>query len=168
VKAFLTVLLVSPALALAACGGGGSTSTVTTTTAAGASASLSKSDYIKQADAICADYQARAHPLDQKANSELQSGDYQAAAQTFQQELDLAREEVQKVRALSEPEADQATLDKMFAKLDEGYGIVQRAADSLKQDDVQSFVKIGQTGVQPASEAKGIAQAYGFQACSSD
>jgi hypothetical protein len=113
---------------------------------------LSKSDYIKQADAICA-----------KDNKKLQAAGEKLGNRPSKQQIaqfaknDLVptiSSQIQELRALKPPKADQAKLNKLYDEVD-------RTLASLKSDPAKA------TRDDPFAHANAGAKAYGLKVCGS-
>ncbi len=154
--------LLFAALAIAGCGGSSSTEE----TASGPP--LSKSSFIKQADAICAEYHSRKAALDQEIGRLFSARNFDAAAKALQDEIDAGRKEVEKLRALSPPEADAETLGTLVDDLEKVFDVAEQAKGSLADGEVSDYLETGREAAEPSKEASEIAKQYGFKVCGQD
>jgi hypothetical protein len=172
----LAVILASLALiaAVAGCGGGGSSSSATTSTTSGQteeSGGVSKATFIKEGDAICTEYQAEVAPI--KAELEELEGvkepespaNLKKLGGLLNEALAGAETELESLRGLEPPAADEATIEKMVDTAEEGNGLAGEGASALEEGDVQRFGALVGEGEAINARATKLAESYGFKVC---
>ena len=120
---------------------------------------VTKEDFIEQADAVCADYGAQIEEAGEGLGQDATMDDVVAL---FNDEaIPLFREQVEELRALELPEADEDDLEELWDELesaiDETEQTVNEDPESLLSEDEDPF-----------AEADAFAQEYGFQQCGSN
>jgi hypothetical protein len=137
--------LTTAALGLSACGGDDKPS---------------KSEYIKDADAICAEYEKKGEEAATKALGEV-SGEptpeqIQAAAKAS---VPILREELEKLRDLEQPDGEGDKIDAIYAKVEAATGELEKAGDD--PDAAQALL----SGDDPFADITKDAKAFGFTKC---
>jgi hypothetical protein len=136
-------------LALAAgCGGGGSKT-------------LSHGDFVKQANAICADYNKRIKALGQPNTiSDLVTFSEKA--------LPIAKEDVGKFKKLKPPKEDEAGWKAYGAQGDKVIDTIGKLHDEAKRNDAAGIQKLAAVAQKEAARSKRIAQDAGLAECAKD
>lgn len=178
---FRSVALAVPAvlllLAFAGCGGGGSDSSPSTTTqtetvTVESGQPLSKADFIARADAICSAAKEEVDGLDgeiqELSDSASSSSDLAKLAGLFRKAADSTQGEVDQIRDLEPPSADQEIINQMLSTVDAEISQINEAADAVENSDEDELNVLGTQIKTTAAKAKGIAQGYGFKVCGSD
>lgn len=118
-----------------------------------------QADFIKEADAICADYERRIALI--------------PAPQTFLRDfavymrraVPIAREQNQRLRGLEAPEDDAADFRRMLGLLDQQLDMWEQAGEqAFDGNDAQAQATFGQSA-GPGEEAQRIAAEIGFFSC---
>jgi hypothetical protein len=152
VRATAACAVVALAFAAANCGGDDSSSNSNSN----GSSSVSKTEFIKNATAVCKDFADQAQA---KSSSLPQSATQQQQAQFVLDELvPLFRQEVQHLRDLDVPAADADTLNKIWDNLDSGADTLEQ---KLKDDPAGAF----SDSFDPFKDANQQASAYGLKDC---
>ncbi len=141
----LTTALMVVALFAASCGGG--------------SDRLSKSDYIKQGDAICARAKSAVAALGAPPSTAAQFVLYAAKAQPI-----FARE-LTDLKKLKAPQADEQKLKEMLAHVQDGVNAVSQAEAAAKANDAAQLSHAAEQIQTADKAASDIATAYGFHTC---
>lgn len=138
-KKLLSTLLLSmlTLAALAGCGGG--------------EPQLTKTQFIRQADAVCKQAAAEQRKLAAQHKGEVVSGNLAAVIAVFVPPMER---ELRRLRALSPPQADEGRVGAMLRAIESG-------VKDAKADYLDLFVK--QT--DPFTEANELARKYGIAAC---
>lgn len=144
-----SVAVMVAVLLLSACGGG---------------SRLTKQALITQGDAICKDARSKAEPVgtDLGAPSQDNLADWGDA---FAQLLPIYESMTGKLKALSPPEADQATWDQITGGLDTVVENVRKAKDAAASGDLEGFQTAFTALVTASDGASKLAGDYGFQEC---
>jgi hypothetical protein len=144
--------VVALAFAAAGCGGDDDSSSNNSK----GSSSVSKTEFIKNATAVCKDFADQAQA---KSSSLPQSATQQQQAQFVLDELvPLFRQEVQHLRDLDTPSADSDTLNKIWDNLDSGADTLEQ---KLKDDPAGAFAN----DFDPFKAANQEASEYGLKDC---
>jgi hypothetical protein len=143
-------VLVALGCAVAAgCGGGGE------------GERLSKQEYIAQADAICADAN---EDLDALATPQTNA----EAADVTEDAIAISERQLESLRALRPPEADEATLNEAYDLLDQQLALGRELVDALRANDEAKGRELLDQGAGLNDQADAIAQEYGLQVCGAD
>jgi hypothetical protein len=154
VRATAACAVVALAFAAASCGGDDSSSSSRNNSKG--NSSVSKSEFIKNATAVCKDFADQAQA---KSSSLPNTATQQQQAQFVIDELvPLFRQEVQHLRDLDAPAADADTLNQIWDKLDSGADTLEQ---KLKDDPAGAF----SGSFDPFKEANQQATAYGLKDC---
>jgi hypothetical protein len=148
------VAAVLAAAAVAGCGGDDS-------------GELSKDEFIAQADQICADFNESADADQQEFESLLDQGDFEAAADSFDQTAADSEEALAELEALQPPAEDQETIDEWLAILGEQPALAQEFSDALRAEDVQAINALGPEVQRLDADSDAIADEYGLVDCGS-
>jgi hypothetical protein len=148
-------------LVVAGCGGGDSAPVVTVQGASGASgaggaAALSKPQYMKQADAICAEAN--------NALSSLNSGAANVSSQVAAtQELQITRSELDSLQSLTPPDQDRSTLKSYLSALTDEVAALMKKRDAADQGGDTSGADAEAASAR--SSAATAAGDYGLKDC---
>jgi hypothetical protein len=135
------------ALAVPGCGGGGD-----------GGERLSKSEFIRRADAVCGKYEARLDALGQPTNvSELRSFADKA--------LPIAKDGREELGKLRPPAELEDTYDAWLAQGDEAIDIVERLREAAADGDEAEIQEIAQDAQRADAEANRLAGEIGFEQC---
>jgi hypothetical protein len=165
--AFLAVIMV-----VAGCGGGGSSSVEASSgNPPGESLGHPKEVFIAEADAVCADYQAKRKPIEGEIEAIEGSANPEspknlvALGGLLHKAIEAAEVELESLRELQPPQADEATVEKMLGTAEEGNGLGAEAADALEEGELPRFGELGKEVQAVNNRAKGIAEGYGLKVC---
>jgi hypothetical protein len=159
--AYLSAGAAVGAVLLAGCGGSSSAPVTNVGGASGASgpsgsAALSKPEFIKQADAVCAEANT--------AISDLTSGATTADRSTqVSQELEIVRSELQSLQALKPPSGDRSTLDDFVAALKNEVDALERENSALAAGADTTAAESELASARANAEA--AATEYGMKGC---
>ncbi len=148
----LAVAVCAAALVALGCGGGGSTTDST--------ASLTKAEFLKQGNAICAagnkavdaGFEEFAKEKNLSQNKEPPQPVLDEAAETIL--LPTVAKQIEELRALGTPEGDEGEVDQILTGAEEAIEAGEEDPASMTQD-----------GAGPFTEVNKEAQAYGLTAC---
>lgn len=166
------VLLLPLVLALllaAGCGGGDDTAAETSASDGGEP--LSKSEWIEQADAICAGTDAETDELEAEIE-ELEGGpeDVEALAQLagiLRAGGEVIRNQVNQLRELEPPADDEETIDEMLSTVEANAALAESMADSLESGEIEEFEGTNEEADANNTTAKQMAEDYGLEVCGS-
>jgi hypothetical protein len=155
-KRLLTAALPIAALAIAGCGGGGSSSTASTqTTTAETTAAISKTDLIKQGDAICGEVNA--------AVGSVGTSRAGVAAQTTQVS-DLYIGMVKSLERLGAPE-DRSGYSELIEKAEMLAKVEGEVKLAAEREDTAALGEAATKATPALEEFQTAAGAYGFEKC---
>lgn len=118
-----------------------------------------KAEFIRQADAICAQYERQISQIPQPRTFLRDFAVYMRRA------VPIAREQNGELRQLKAPEDEAADFERMLTLLDEQLDIWQAAGEAaFAGDDQQAQATFGQSS-GPGDEAQRIAGEIGFFSC---
>jgi len=147
--------IVALAFAAASCGGDDDSSSGSNNNSK-SSTSVTKTEFIKNATAVCKDFADKAGS---KTSDLPENATQQQQAQFVLDELvPLFRQEVQQLRDLDAPAADADTVNKIWDNLDSGADALEQ---KLKDDPAGAFAQ----GYDPFKAADQQASAYGLKDC---
>ena len=141
-----------------ACGDGQQAATMTTTTT---EPRLTKEEYIRQGDAICADVGRRVKAVPRPRNP-------QEVGPALDQILAIDREGSDRFRALKAPAQDQATADRLNSLLDQQKPKYDQAAAAMKAGDNTTGGRVLQEIESLEKQFREVARPYGFVECSKE
>lgn len=128
---------------------------------------LSRTDYIVDADAICAQFTADSAALEQQFNQSLKSSDLETAAQDFEDQASEFTAMLDQLEDLTPPVADQATVDQIIALGRQRVTTAQDAADAIASGDKDTMIAAGKKASVLAGEYFQLADGFGFETCGS-
>ena len=128
---------------------------------------LSRTEYIVDADAICAQYAAGSGTLEAEFNQALKSSDLEAAAQNFEDQASEVTAMLDQLEELTPPVADQATVDQIIAIGRQRVTNAQDAANAIASGDKDAMIAAGKQGSVLAGEYYQLADGFGFETCGS-
>ncbi len=135
-------------VALAACSGGG------------ADERLSREEYAKRADAICAEYDRRIERLeDPRSVAEL--------ARLAEEALPIAREGVRRLRALEPPAELRADVRRWLERNDRNVAMIEALRDAARAGQTTRVRQIASEATENEEEADRLARRIGLRACAS-
>lgn len=149
----LLVAAVTGSVLISGCGGGGSEEDPTRT------------GFIADAEAICAQASAGAATREADFNQALKTSDLEAAAQDFEDQASEVDAMLDQLEALSPPEADQATVTEIIALGRKRVAAAQEAADAIASGDKDGMIAAGKKGATLAGQYDQLASGFGFTAC---
>jgi uncharacterized phage infection (PIP) family protein YhgE len=172
------IVLLALALVVAAgCGGDGDDSTevvtatddttevVTATAPTETTEPLTKAEYIEQADAICGDFNSQLESLNEEVQRQLTDRDFEAAADTLSEAVEVSRSGIEQLEALPKPAGDETVLDQLDDARQQIIALLASNEDAIREE---AFVRIRSLlrELQAADQrADGIATGYGFKVC---
>jgi hypothetical protein len=140
-----TMLAVSALLALAGCADDGD-------------GRLSKEEYVRAADAICAEYERRLAELrDAETINEL--------ARLADQAIPIAREGVRRLRALRPPEELAARVRAWLERNEENVRTIERLRDAARAGDETLVQELASAGADNEAKADQLARELGLRDC---
>ncbi len=122
---------------------------------------LSREEFIRRADAICADYDARLARLGNPASIEELGG---LAARA----LPIAREGVRKLRALRPPADLERDVDRWLARNDENVANIEAIGAAARASDETRVQEIASAANANEREADALAGRLGLRACAKE
>lgn len=130
---------------LAACGGGGG---------------MTKADYVKRANATCADAAKQLAALHLPEADDVTSMPKAAASIVA-----LERKALDRLRSIHPPRADRAEIAKWIALVDQTIDQAETSAASQRDGDIQRAVTANVNGAALDRRADQLARAYGLKRC---
>jgi hypothetical protein len=127
---------------------------------AGEAQRLTKEEYVEEADAICKEANDRIAAL-----PEPQSTDQ--LAELGQQVIDIGQAELDRLRALRPPAADEATINGAYDLIEQQLGVAADLVDAARNGDLGQVQQLLDQGEQLNDQADQIARDYGFEECGS-
>jgi hypothetical protein len=121
---------------------------------------LSKADFIAQADAVCKEANDRIDAL-----PEPQSTDQ--LADLGQQVIDIGQEELDRLRVLRPPAADEATINGAYDLIEQQLGVAADLVDAARDGELGQVQQLLDQGEQLNEQADRIASDYGLEECGS-
>ena len=169
------ILGLAAMLAIAGCGGGNTTThTDTQTVTTGKGSTPTRSEFIKQADAICANYRPKAARLER----EIQDIGQPQNVEQLHRVADLYRQlaagvarQAEKLRKLTPPAGDESIIDNWLSTGQTTTSLARDFADAIDAAKGTNGSRLRSLAKQISaysSKARGIAQGYGFKVCGSE
>ncbi len=128
---------------------------------------LTRTDYIADADAICAQYGAQSADLERQFDQALRDSDLEGAAQTFEDQASEVTAMLDQLEELTPPVADQATVDQIISLGRQRVEAAKDAANAIASGDKDAMIAAGKEGSVLAGEYYQLADGFGFEACGS-
>jgi cysteine sulfinate desulfinase/cysteine desulfurase-like protein len=122
---------------------------------------LSREEFLRRADAICADYDARLARLGNPA-SIAELGRLAARA------LPIAREGVAKLRALEPPEELARDVERWLARNDENVSRIAAIGEAAQADDATRVQEIASAATANERRADALARRLGLRDCAKE
>ena len=158
-----TLVPVAALLVVAAgCGGGGGGDRLT------------KAELVAQGDAICKSYDERGKPIEARfpnvdpTAAATSDEDVRKFADPLDDLYDLYKGQVQELRDLKAPEADEELWDTALDHLEATLEAIPDFADAARDADRDGIREAVAAGQRSSDAADKIAQDYGFKVCGSD
>jgi hypothetical protein len=149
---------------LSGCGGDddGGTKTVTQTTPppAQGDASISKAEYIKRADAICAKYNELTKDLQDETPDS-----FEEAADLYTKAIELFKPAVKEFEALPPPRGDEQVIESYLDTVRQQVVLYQRIQAAAEQSDRAKLESYAEDVRELRAKARGLAEGYGFEVC---
>lgn len=142
----LGIALVALAAAAAGCGGDDR---------------LSREEYVKQADAVCAKYEKRLDALPEPESTE----DLKAV---IDEGLPIAREGTEELKALEPPEELEADVDEWHERNDKNLELIEDLGAAAEEDDEERIQELAAEADRNEQEADRIAAEIGLDNCAQD
>jgi hypothetical protein len=124
------------------------------------SARLTKEEYIAQADAICQEANAEIDAVPEPESTE-------ELAEYGEQVVEIGREQLDRLRALRPPEADEETINGAYDLLDQQLAIADDLIAAAREGDLEQVQELLAQGEQLNEQADQIANDYGLTECGS-
>jgi hypothetical protein len=131
------------------------------------SGELTKSEFISQADQICADASKASDAAGKDFVSQYKSGDYDAAADTIATATKINGDAFDKLGELQPPAADQAQVDAILAAGQKQVDLAPKLEDAVRNGDQAQIKELGAQSAVSSKEANKLADAYGLTDCGS-
>lgn len=128
---------------------------------------LTRTGYITDADAICAQFSAGSADLERQFNQALQGSDLEAASRFFTDQATEVTSMLDQLEELTPPVADQTTVDEIIALGRERVTVARQAADAIAAGDQEAMIAAGKKGSTLAGQYYQMADGFGFETCGS-
>jgi transcriptional regulator with AAA-type ATPase domain len=122
---------------------------------------LSRDEYVKQADAICAKYQKRLDALPEPEN-------VQELKELVDEGLPIAREGYQELKALEPPEELEADVSEWFERNDRNLELIEELGQAAEEGDEQRIQSLASEAEKNEEEADRIATGIGLDVCAEE
>jgi hypothetical protein len=119
---------------------------------------LSRDEFIRRADAICVDYDARLARLGNPASIE-------ELGRLARRALPIAREAVGKLRALRPPQELQRDVDRWLARNEDNVANIQAIGEAARAGDETRVQEIASAASANEREADSLARQLGLRDC---
>jgi hypothetical protein len=151
-----------PALIAAGCGGDDAGSPSNAQTGA---TPISKSDYVAQSDALCAQANQFVRGLNLSIASSLRQGDYQGAADAIDAQLARIKPLYAELLNLPKPAGDEATLNKLNDARSETNALIEQFSAAIRAQDNAEIRSVTDELDQAGKRSQELSAAYGFKTC---
>jgi len=131
------------------------------------SGELSKDEFIVQADQICAELNATAKADQEEFQTLLDQGDFEAAADNFDQTAAANEEALTQFEGLEAPAEDQATIDEWTQIGRDQLVLAEEFSAALRAQDIDTINAIGPEVEGLDADSDAIADEYGMVDCGS-
>lgn len=163
-RRLLLAALGSAALGAGGCGGDDGSGT---SSAADDGATLTKAQYITAADRICRDVDAKTQKYADQVDALPEGSGPAKLRPILEAGLAETRRGVDRLKALTVPSADRATVDSYFASIDRSIVAYEALQNAVGDEDEDEARKIAAAADPLFDEQRRLAKAYGFKQCRS-
>ena len=122
---------------------------------------LSKREYLRQADAICAKYERRLVAIPEPRT-------LREVPSFIDRGLPLATEERAELEELRPPEAEEAEIERLLAQVDETIEELERLRDAAAARDRAAAQAAAARLEESSGRAARLARSYGLEECASE
>lgn len=119
---------------------------------------LSKEEYVRRADAICAEYDRRLSNLRDPESVE-------GVAEIAEEAIPIAREGVRELRALRPPPEIEPTVQRWLERNDDNVDRLEDLRDAAREGDATEVQRIASAAVENERRADALARRVGLRAC---
>ncbi len=157
--------------ALAGCGGGSTSTTAATVTrvpspsTSAVPAAPTKAQFIARADAICARTDAKLKPAKKRLGAVENVVGSKEGAAALRQAASITREGIAQLQALTVPQGDAATVQKVITALDDEAADIDNMASAAAAGEASAIEAAKQAMQTTKATYDGLAQGYGFKVC---
>lgn len=123
---------------------------------------LTKQEYIRQGDVICAQYRRQAEEIGERFES-ASVAEYQSVVFEL---ISATRAFASRFKDLRAPPEDKAVADRLAANLDQQVGKLGQIVTSALQQDIEGAKRAQRELATMAREFRELAEQYGFEECS--
>jgi hypothetical protein len=124
-----------------------------------------KQEYIAAADEICQQLYEQRDPLEDRAALAAQTGDLDAAVETFENAAAITENRFDELAELPRPEGDEDLLGSIYERGTRSADLARDAVTALSEGDDRAFAEASQEGARNSSSLNKAAVEYGFLVC---
>jgi protein-tyrosine-phosphatase len=121
---------------------------------------LTKEEYIAQADAICQEADAKIDAVPEPQSTE-------ELAEYGEQVVEVGQEQLDRLRALRPPQADETTINEAYDLIEQQLAIANDLVDAAREGELEQVQELLAQGEQLNDQADQIAADYGLTECGS-
>jgi hypothetical protein len=160
-RALLAAILGAAVLPIAGCGDDSES--------AKKDSGITRAEYVKQVDAICAKTTQKSKPTNRKLQALVDaSGTYASrlkkAAPHLQTTYDLQKDKIEQIKALDPPEKDRAQIAEITKVSDATLAEFQDAVGIAERGDLKRFIDVAFDANGTRAKAERLGTTYGFDA----
>ena len=126
---------------------------------------LSKAEYTKQADAICAKYDEQLESVERELG---RADSPEDAAQAIDRGIPIVKEGVAELRKLEPPEELEGDVDRWLELNEESTRSLEELRDAARNGDTQRVAEIATRGEDTERRSDELARQIGLEECAAD
>ena len=126
---------------------------------------LSKSEYTKQADAICAKYDKRLEAIERELD---RADSPEDAAQAIDRGIPIVKSGVDELRELEPPEQLEDDVDRWLELNEENTRTLEELRDAAREGDMQRVSEIATEGQETEERSDELARKIGLEDCAAE
>lgn len=124
-----------------------------------------KREFLRDADALCAEAKQRVAPISDAVAAKVASEDAPGVAAELRKGLPIADQLLGRMRALTPPKGDEAIVGKYLDTIAKQRGRIRPLLEALEAEDISSIEVLVAELRQGNKRAQRLAQGYGFTKC---
>lgn len=124
-----------------------------------------KPEFLRKADALCAEAKRQAGPISDAVAAKVASEDAAGVAAELRKGLPIADRLLGRMRALTPPNGDEAVVGRYLDVIARQRGRIRPLMEALEAEDISSIEALAAELGQGNERAQRLAQGYGFTKC---
>ena len=127
-----------------------------------------KPEFVREADALCAEVKRRVAPLSEAVAAKVADEDAAGVAAELRKALPIAGEFLDRMRALTPPRGDEAIVGEYLDIVEEQKGRIPPLVEALEAEDISTIEVLAAELRQGNQRARRLTDRYGLTKCGPD